>query len=523
MRVVLLIIISACIQFASAQVSIIPKPNESKPLKGRFAVKPSTIIVAPAALKFEGVWLQKAIKENFKPLLKLAPANNSDTDFIQLSLVKNLDKEAYSLNITPKGVHIMAGGSAGIFYGVQSFYQILMASGLGSVPCMIINDSPRFKWRGMHLDCCRHFFTTEEVKKYIDYLAMYKMNVFHWHLTDDQGWRIEIKQYPKLTEVGGWRKGTMVGHYRDQKWDTLTYGGFYTQEQIREVVKYAAERHITVVPEIEMPGHALAALAAFPEFSCNGGPFKTGNTWGVYDDVFCAGNDSTFAFLQRIMDEVLQLFPSEFIHIGGDECPKVRWKSCPKCQARIKAEGLKDEHELQSYFIQRMENYLNSKGRKIIGWDEILEGGLAPNAAVMSWRGVAGGIAAAKEKHFVVMSPGNPCYFDHYQFGKEIEQPVAIGGFNPIDSVYAFEPVPSVLSAEEAVYIMGAQANVWTEYITTFSHVEYMALPRMAALAEVLWTHSRNKDYKDFSRRLELNKHILKKKGINYARPIQKN
>jgi hexosaminidase len=365
---------------------------------------------------------------------------------------------------------------------------------------LMMDDIPKFQWRGMHLDVSRHFFSKEFIKKYIDYLAMYKMNTFHWHLTDDQGWRIEIKKYPKLTEVGAWRNGSMTGHYTDQTFDDIRYGGFYTQEEIKEIVAYAKERYITVVPEIEMPGHALAALASYPEFSCTGGPFEVGKSWGVFDDVFCP-KDETFTFLENILAEVIALFPSEYIHIGGDECPKVRWKSCPKCQKRIKDEKLKDEHELQSYFIQRIEKFVNSKGRKIIGWDEILEGGLAPNAAVMSWRGTEGGIAAAKEKHFVVMSPGSHCYFDHYQ-GEPKNEPIAFGGYTNVEKVYSFNPIPKELSEEESKYILGAQANVWTEYINTPEHVEYMVFPRIAALSEVLWGTSNPNEYKVFETRL---------------------
>ena len=345
---------------------------------------------------------------------------------------------------------------------------------------------------------------------------MYKMNTFHWHLTDDQGWRIEIKKYPKLTEIGAYRNGSMVGHYSDQKFDDKRYGGFYTQDDIKEIVAYANQRHITVVPEIEMPGHAVAALAAYPEYSCTGGPFEVGKIWGVLDDVFCP-KDETFTFLENILSEVIDLFPSKYIHIGGDECPKVRWKACPKCQQRMKTENLKDEHELQSYFIQRIEKFVNAKGRKIIGWDEILEGGLAPNAAVMSWRGTEGGIAAAKEKHYVVMSPGSHCYFDHYQ-GEPKNEPIAFGGYTPVEKVYSFNPTPKELSADEAQYILGAQANLWTEYIETPSHVEYMIFPRMLALSEVVWGTSNPEKLADFQNRMIQHFDIFDKKGINYSK-----
>jgi hexosaminidase len=310
----------------------------------------------------------------------------------------------------------------------------------------------------------------------------------------------------------------MVGRYNDNNIDTIRYGGYYTQEDIKEVVAYALERHINIVPEIEMPGHALAALTSYPEYSCTGGPFEVSKKWGVFEDVYCAGNDATFEFIQNILDEVIELFPSETIHIGGDECPKERWKQCEKCQKRMKDENLKDEHELQSYFIQRIEKYLNAKGRKIIGWDEILEGGLAPNAAVMSWRGTEGGIAAANQKHFVVMSPGQPCYFDHYQNPNKDEEPIAIGGLNTLKNVYDYEPIPNELEKDKQSFIMGAQANMWTEYITTFQHVEYMSLPRMLALTEVLWTNPNQKNYEDFINRLKENAKILDKKGVNYCK-----
>lgn len=356
------------------------------------------------------------------------------------------------------------------------------------------------------------------MKRYIDFLALYKLNTFHWHLTEDQGWRIEIKKYPKLTQVGAFRKGSMVGKYSDSKYDTLTYGGFYSQEEIKDIVKYAQERQITVVPEIEMPGHSQAAIAAYPWLSCSGKKQEVAKGWGVFEDVFCS-KDSTFNFLKDVLDEVMVLFPGKYIHIGGDECPKTRWKECPHCQALIKKEHLKDEHELQSYFIKRIETYVNSKGRQIIGWDEILEGGLAPNAAVMSWRGEEGGIAAAKQKHKVVMSPGSHCYFDHYQ-ASPADEPLAIGGFTPLEKVYCYEPVPKVLSAEETKYIMGAQANVWTEYILNEKQVEYMSMPRMSALAEVLWTRPENKNETNYLIRLQKHFVLLDKMQVNYAKGI---
>lgn len=411
--------------------------------------------------------------------------------------------EWYQLSVRPDGITVTAPSDEGLFRGSRTLIQLLeQGSATGSLPCLTITDWPRFPWRGMHLDACRHFWSVEFTKKYIDLLARYKMNSFHWHLTEDQGWRIEIKKYPKLTEVGAWRKGSQVGPYARREYDTIPYGGFYTQEQIREVVAYAQARHINVVPEIEMPGHAMAALAAYPHLGCTGGPYEVQRGWGVFEDVFCAGNDSVFTVLEDVLTEVMALFPSEMIHIGGDECPKEAWKACAKCQARMKSNGLKDEHELQSYFIQRIERFVNSKGRKIIGWDEILEGGLAPNAAVMSWRGTEGGVAAAKEKHNVVMTPGSHCYFDHYQ-GDPANEPLAIGGHTTVQKVYSYEPIPAELKPEEQKYILGAQGNVWTEYILRPENVEYMAVPRMLALAEVLWTPKAKRNEADFIRRLE--------------------
>jgi hexosaminidase len=347
---------------------------------------------------------------------------------------------------------------------------------------------------------------------------MYKMNTFHWHLTEDQGWRIEIKKYPKLTEVGAWRNGTMAGHYSEQRYDTIRYGGFYSQEDVKEIVAYAAQHHVTIVPEIEMPGHALAALAAYPQYSCTGGPFEVAKGWGVFEDVFCP-KEETFKFLEDVLTEVCALFPGKYIHIGGDECPKVRWKESEYCQQLMKREGLKDEHELQSYFVQRIEKFLNSKGKQIIGWDEILEGGLAPNAAVMSWRGIDGGIAAAKQKHNVVMSPGSHCYFDQYQDNPE-QEPLAIGGYISLEKVYSYEPAPAELSEEEKKYILGAQGNVWSEYIPDFSHVEYLAMPRMCALAEVLWMQPAIKDENNFLLRLKEHFNLLDKMGVNYSKAI---
>lgn len=523
------------ISFLGFGQNIIPQPETIEFREGTFALNSETVIKADES-SFEAQFLQQYIHENNG--LKLSINKNAKSENCialnyalspKLSVIKDSSGKRssfksndgeYLLLINKNEITIAAQENAGVFYGIQTLLQLLPFEEKDEIklPCLLINDQPKFKWRGMHLDVSRHFFDIEFVKKYIDYLAQYKINIFHWHLTDDQGWRIEIKKYPKLTEIGAWRNGSMIGHYRDQTFDSKRYGGFYTQEEIKEVVAYAKERHITVVPEIEMPGHALAALAAYPEYSCTGGPFEVGKTWGVIDDVFCP-KDETFTFLENILSEVIALFPSEYIHIGGDECPKTRWKSCSLCQKRMKDEKLKDEHELQSYFIQRIEKFVNSKGRKIIGWDEILEGGLAPNAAVMSWRGIEGGIAAAKEKHFAVMTPGSHCYFDHYQ-GEPANEPLAFGGYTTLEKVYSYNPIPTELNEAESAYILGAQANLWTEYIDTTSQVEYMLFPRITAIAEVVWGTSNPENYKAFEDRVVQHMKGWKQKNINFSKAI---
>lgn len=496
---------------SSAQTAIIPQPV-------RISTTNEVVEANSLAIEFEPNLKQEAdyLRESWTVNQKTGGVNKQ----LKCSLIvdKSFKPSHYRLKITNEGILLAGGDQAAVFYGIQSLLSHYDREN-HRFQHLEIEDWPTYSWRGMHLDCSRHFFSVDEVKKYIDFLAMYKMNVFHWHLTDDQGWRAEIKAFPALTSKGAWRKETLVGRPSStMQFDKKPYGGYYTQEQMKEVVAYAAKRHITVVPEIEMPGHALAALSGYPELSCTGGPFEVGTYWGVFDDVFCAGNEQTFQVLTQIFDEIVSIFPSSYIHIGGDECPKTRWKSCSKCQLRMTQEGLKDEHELQSYFIKRIEKHLNQKGRRIIGWDEILEGGLAPNAAVMSWRGTEGGIAASKAGHYVVMSPGSPCYFDHYQFENKEVQPLAIGGYNPLNKVYAFVPTPSSLSVTEAKYILGAQGNVWTEYMKSFDHVSYMAMPRMAALAEALWTPTEKKDYASFLLRLKIHQKELDRKQIRYAK-----
>ncbi len=517
-------------------LGLIPLPNKVVQSNGEFKLtKETKIVLMNSSFELEVSYLNSYLKTNYDLELQVVSVLPSDGNYMIITEpeVKVGQLENYSLNVNQNQILFSAEGNAGLFYSMQTLLQLLplQKSAEVKIPCVQIKDSPRYAWRGMHLDCSRHFFTKEEVKKYIDYLAMYKFNVFHWHLVDDQGWRIEIKKYPLLTKIGSQRKETIIGKpafnkdgtpSKDDKYDGIAYGGFYTQEDIKEVVAYAKSKYITVVPEIEMPGHSLAALAAYPNYSCTGGPFETFTKWGVSDDVYCAGNDSTFLFLENILSEVMDLFPGKYIHIGGDECLKDRWKVCPKCQKRIADEKLKDESELQSYFITRIEKYVNSKGKQIIGWDEILEGGLAPNAALMSWRGTEGGIAAAQQKHFVVMTPGKPCYFDHYQSKDKTKEPLAIGGFNPLVAVYAYNPTPQALLENESKYIMGAQGNVWTEYITDFAKVQYMSMPRMAALSEVLWTLPEKKNYKDFLMRLKIHSKTLDKMGVNYSKQFLK-
>ena len=515
------LLVTTCAAAQPPTSSLIPLPVRTFPAEGTFTLDASSsIAVAQAELTDEGEFLRAGLKAllGIDAMLLPTPKNKA----IVLSVVQrdSVPGEGYSLVIGTERIDIIGADEAGVFHGITSLLNMMRLGEKASpsIACRTITDFPRFAWRGMHLDVCRHFFPVDFVKKYIDLLARYKMNRFHWHLTDDQGWRIEIKKYPKLTEVGAWRSGSQYGPYSQRTYDSTRYGGFYTQEQIREVVAYAAARHITVVPEIEMPGHAMAALAAYPELSCTGGPFEVQKGWGVFEDVFCP-KEETFTFLGNVLGEVIDLFPSEYIHIGGDECPKDRWKKCAHCQTVMKKEGLKDEHELQSYFIRRIEKSVNAKGRKIIGWDEILEGGLAPNAAVMSWRGTEGGVTAAKQKHSVVMSPGTHCYLDHYQ-GDPAHEPLAIGGFTTVQKTYSYEPVAEELTAEEAKYILGAQGNVWTEYITTPEHAEYMALPRMIALAEVLWSPKEARDEGSFIRRLEQEFLNLDALHVNYSRSL---
>lgn len=528
-HIVVALLVCAITARTQSNVHIIPQPVSLQEKQGVFVVDNNIAIAAKgketnAAAVFFADYAKKVTGITM-------PVNAVKSKKIEFSIekVNEVGEEGYTIAVSPKSILVKANTGKGLFYAIQSLVQTLpfiRTNDVVQIPCMEIKDYPRFKWRGLMLDVSRHFFAPEMIKEFIDLLAAYKMNVFHWHLVDGAGWRIEIKKYPKLTQQAAWRVDdwgkpwNWAGMEFNADRTKSTYGGYYTQEQIKEIVAYAQARNITVVPEIEMPGHSEIAMAAYPELSCNpkyhfgqAGNFYAAKVEGNY----CAGNDSAFTFLQNILTEVMALFPSTYIHIGGDEVDKASWKKCAKCQARMKAENLKDENELQSYFIRRMEKFIVSKKRKMIGWDEILEGGLAPEATVMSWRGEAGGIEAAKMKHDVIMTPGSPCYFDHYQGDPETEPP-AIGGFNTLKKVYHYEPIPVELNAEEAKHVLGSQANLWTEYIPTYEQAEYMILPRMPALAEVLWSAKEQRNWQSFTNRLQPHLVGFEQRGLHYSK-----
>jgi len=515
-----------------ANYQVIPLPQEIvQNQQQAFTLNKKTRIVYTPGnelLKKNAEFLAEYVKSAVGLKLKVQTGKGGSNSITLCTGLNSQNKEAYTITVSKEaGIKISGASEAGTFYGVQTIRKSLPSHACASVtfPAVAINDQPRFGYRGMMLDVCRHFMTVEEVKTFIDMMALHNQNTLHWHLTEDQGWRIEIKKYPRLTEIGSVRSETVIGH-NSGKYDGVPYKGFYTQDQIRDIVAYAQQRYVTIIPEIDMPGHMVAALTAYPYLGCTGGPYEVLKVWGVADDVLCLGKESTFEFIEGVLSEVLELFPSKYIHIGGDEAPRVRWAACPACQARIKAEGLeaKDGHSaearLQSYFTTRVEKFLNSKGRRIIGWDEILEGGLAPNATVMSWRGTEGGIKAAQQNHDVVMSPNSHAYFDHYQSKDTKNEPDAIGGFLPVDMVYSYEPVPKELTADQQKYILGAQANIWTEYIPTFKQVQYMAMPRMAAMSEVQWTQPEKKNYEKFLTRLPRLIDIYDAQGYNYAKHL---
>ena len=532
----LILACSSCGVETTANYQVIPLPQEvALSQESPFNLNDGTIIAYPEhneLLKRNAEFLAEYISQSTGHTLQteaLAPGSEAPKGAITLGLDPAIsNREGYVLTVKADRVTLNGQTENGVFYGIQTLRKSIPAETKATsilLPAGSIQDEPRFSYRGMHLDVGRHFFPIEFVKKYIDLLALHNMNTFHWHLTEDQGWRIEIKKYPKLTEIGAWRDRTVIGR-NTEEYDNTRYGGFYTQEQAKEIVKYAGERYITVIPEVDLPGHMLAALAAYPEMGCTGGPYEVCPRWGVFEDVLCIGNEKSMQFLEDVMAEIIDIFPSKYIHIGGDEAPRTRWEKCPKCQARIRTEKLKAdknhtaEDRLQSYCMTRIEKLLNSKGRQIIGWDEILEGDVAPNATVMSWRGSAGGIKAAQLGHDVIMTPNDYCYFDYYQSEDTRHEPFAIGGFVPLEKVYSLNPTAS-LTEEQAKHILGTQANLWTEYIPTSEQVEYMVLPRMAALAEVQWTQLEKKDYTNFTTRLAGLIGLYRRDGLNYREPFR--
>ena len=515
--------------FFGQQVNIIPQPVSLQLNEGDFTINKQTTLSFNAKnkdLKLAADFFISHIKNISGITLPLNDVRKKKQIEFTLKQIPGVGNEGYLLNVTPQGVLISANTKAGILYGLQTLIQTLPAIRTNAsltIPAMQVKDYPRFQWRGMHLDVSRHFFSLQLVKKYIDLMAAYKMNTFHWHLVDDPGWRIEIKKYPRLTAVGSWRVDETHKPWSERPQakpgEDATYGGYYTQEQIKEIIDYAAQRNITIVPEIEMPGHVASAIASYPNLSCKQKPQLplTGGDYSNISSNYCAGNDSVFLFLQDVLSEVIDLFPSRYIHIGGDEVDKTAWKNCARCQARIKNENLKDEEGLQSYFIKRIEKFVNSKNRRIIGWDEILEGGLAPTATVMSWRGEAGGIEAAKMNHDVIMTPGNPVYFDHYQ-GDPATEPLANGGFNTLKKVYDYEPIPAELNEQQAKHVLGSQANLWAEYITTPNQVLYMVLPRMLALSEVVWSEKKSRNWNHFNERLQSHFKAFDQQGLPYSK-----
>ena len=525
-------IAASCVWGQQADYQVIPLPQQVTTAQGTpFTLNSSVKILYP-----KGNEKMKRNAQFLAGYLKMATgkeytvaAGTQGKNAIVLALGAKSDRpESYKLKVNKDGVNITAPTEAGVFYGIQTLRKsIPLAVGAASIslPAVEISDNPRFDYRGVHFDVGRHFFNVEEAKQFIDMMVLHNMNRLHWHLTEDQGWRIEIKKYPKLTEIGSKRSETVIGR-NSGKYDGIPYGGFYTQEQAKEIVDYAAKRYITVIPEIDLPGHMQAALAAYPELGCTGGPYEVWKLWGVSEEVLCAGNDKTLQFIDDVLKEIIAIFPSKYIHVGGDECPKVRWEKCPKCQARIQALGLKSddkhskEERLQSFIINHAEKYLNNHGRQIIGWDEILEGGLAPNATVMSWRGEAGGIEAAKQNHDVIMTPNTYLYFDYYQSKDTKNEPLAIGGYLPLERVYSYEPMPASLTPEQQKRIIGVQANHWSEYFPTFSQLQYMALPRWAALCEIQWSPADKKNYADFLKRLPRLIKMYDALGYNYGKHV---
>ena len=526
--VLCIILLGGCASEPNQEVNIIPQPQQVTMADGGFTLSPKTVInvikgaddLTPAC-----TFMSTLVEKSFGQPLSVVNGEMK-RDAINIAVDPSMRADAYDLTVGKKAIDIKAGSSKAVFYAMQSLRQ-MMPVGVEKgekmdkirIQNVWIQDEPRLAYRGTMLDVCRHFFTVDEVKTFIDMLALHKLSVFHWHLTDDQGWRIEIKKYPKLTEIGSQRKQTVIGK-NTGKYDGTPYGPyFFTQEEIKDVIQYAADRYITIIPEIELPGHALAALASYPELGCTGGPYEVCQMWGVFPEVFCPGNEKTFEFWEGVLEEVAELFPGEIIHIGGDECPRDAWKKCKKCQARMKKEKLKEEGDLQNYVVHRIEEFMKTKGKRILGWDEILEGDVSKTAIVMSWRGKKGGIEGAKRGNEVVMVPNDYAYFDYYQAKPVENEPFGIGGYVPVEKVYSLDPTEG-LTPEEGEKIIGVQANLWAEYITTFSHAQYMLLPRMAAIAEVGWTPVAKKDYDNFLKRAKLMTQRYEALGYNFAKHI---
>lgn len=535
-RIICTIWLTGCCSLLNAAnvTCIIPAPVKAEARDGQFQLTTKSRILVDGPFETEAQLLAARLRTATGYKIKIKSAAKLSAGDILLTTQNasaSSGPEGYELSVQTNGVFIRATTAAGIFYGTESLLQLLPPGIFSTnriedvawqVPCVQVEDQPRFAWRGFMLDVSRHFFTKKEVEQVLDLMALYKLNTFHWHLVDDQGWRIQIKKYPKLTSVGAWRDG--IGFGLDPNSATAydkqgRYGGFYTQRDIREVVAYAAARHITIVPEIEMPGHSSAALTAYPEFLCPNAQVSMPGKGGIFRGVYCAGNDATFAFLGNILTEVSTLFPGKYIHIGGDEVDKHNWQNCPLCQARIKSENLKDERELQAYFIRRVEKIVNAHGKALIGWSEIREGGLAPSAALMDW--IGGGAESAASGHDVVMTPTKFCYFDHYQSTNHTAEPRAIGGYLPLSRVYQFDPVPENLAPEFQARVLGGQANLWTEYVPNFHHAEYMMFPRLDALSEDDWSPKDMRDWDDFQTRVALNEKRLDAMGVNY-RPLSK-
>jgi hexosaminidase len=549
-RLVANLLLAASVTTAAASdhsPAIIPAPKKMELREGTFQLAPGTRICVDSASRKTGETLAERLRKSTGYPLKINAGNSaSSCPKGAILLTTNnasaaLGAEGYELIVAADSAVIRAPEQAGLFYGSQTLLQLLppelyssnvVSGAKWQIPCVHIEDRPRFKWRGMLLDVSRHFFNKQEIERLLDEMALHKLNTFHWHLVDDQGWRIEIKKYPGLVKIGAWRKESplaapQTNHLRAAWLAPLAfgpegrYGGFYTQNDIREVVAYAAARHITIIPEIEMPGHSVAALAAYPQYSCTGGPFSTDVKAGVNHGIYCAGNEGTYEFLQNVLSEVFQLFPAKYVHIGGDEVPTDEWQHCPKDQAVIRREGLKDAQQLESYFIRRMEKFINAHGKTLIGWSEIREGGLAESAVVMDW--IGGAVEAATNGHDVVMTPLSDCYLDHYQSKKQVVEPRAIGGYLPLRKIFSFEPIPETLPPQFASHILGAQGNLWTEYVESFPHVEYMAFPRLAALAEITWSPKSPREWDDFTRRLQIHARRLGRLGINYRRASVEN